>query len=508
MGDVVNFGGLRGRQPNRDARQQAASVRSHDDRAERAAELRKRLKVNRPMSWEDRTIIARGVWRWLDRLQSSGTATKAQTLRKAGIGSESDSTKHLGQYAFNPAHSNGGAGRLNKKPQKYVAILDAVAELSGTDRDIVLLDVFDATSLSASGVVRMAEPEFEELAARLRLIADAVAAKHGLQHYFKRVLRSGVCLKVSNEGEQTKAKPFEPDDIELESQDSFEPLDWPVILRRPCDDFQRHDGWGEVPLYPTLVLGRWDVGDECRFWHKEACDDDEDCSSSSSETVVRGQYSAEFRFCIVPSGPDLHPEAALRVVIGVRCSSPLSDPPDYEYVGPDFIVRGRVLSTSGILVGSRGEKNYMLRAESLELPDPMSRYFTSSNESQVDGCIFLPLTGIVAQDWFNLECGVHLSDYSVREQPLHVRTLGEALLNFPRNSCFSPFKMNTIASALDHCLTNNGQNNPLDLLDEHAGRLVRMFSNAELEECARRERELGRLDDRLRRMASQKPDVR
>ena len=90
--------------PKRPAPEQV-TAQNLRNRAQEAARLRRALeeKPSPMMAREDSITVAEALYALLGRIEQQQRIRKAKVLRAAGIGSEEDSTKHLGQYAIPPA---------------------------------------------------------------------------------------------------------------------------------------------------------------------------------------------------------------------------------------------------------------------------------------------------------------------------------------------------------------------------------------------------------------------
>jgi hypothetical protein len=188
---------LRDASPSTAAEQEA----QREERRQRCRVLIAKLEKNPVLSRDDQLEIATGVWRVLERVELQGRAKKAQIMRAAGIGAPGDSTKHLGQYAVNPAwpESRLRNVRLNKKPIPYLKLVQKAAELAGWNQDDTVLEVFSTISIAMLRRPRLADAAFEDLAKTLRDIGGAIAAKHDLQAYFKLLSRTGPTFGLSSE---------------------------------------------------------------------------------------------------------------------------------------------------------------------------------------------------------------------------------------------------------------------------------------------------------------------
>lgn len=484
-----------------------------EDRAlvtERVSALRELLKKNHSMSQADQLIASESVWRLLDRLESRGIK-KAQVLREAGLAKKEDSTKWLGQYAVNPdwPKDRKAASRLNKRPGRRVALIDTAARLAGTDPDEALLDVFGATSLAALDNVHSAAPEYEELARRLRDIAEAVSVKYDLQTYFQDLMRSGNQLVVANQAQETSWDKLAPDDVLMHFCKDGSDLDWPVSFRERTSDALLHDHATSIPPYPTLLLGEW-----CLPMGKPLvlCWDttDDPHHRKDGQCLFRGvlvcYHTAELRLCVVPIGPDLRPEAALRVKIGSELSTGRFIDEDGEthfiaFEGLNWVpsqeprdLYARVLS-NGYRMACR------LWSTENAVPPLVDQYFPLSRSRHRPACQFLPLTGTVVQDWFSLPAyDFRLQGWHHSRVPIHIRALGTPLFLRITADDFSPFQANTIAAGLDHCLSGSNGSNPLDLLDAQTEQLVGLFNTASTSARENRHVGIAQLDARLRRM--------
>ena len=491
MGEVVRLPRGSGQEAEAEARAQ---------RAARFEALERVLRARPLMGRADQLRVAEALWRLLHRAEQ-GNIRKAQVLRAAGIGTEADSTKHLSQYALDPSlpEVRKERARLNKRPHKYREIAEAAARLAGWDAREAVLEVFRETTLAGTRPGQDAAPEYEALARTLREIADAVAAKHGLQEYFREVAESKPNLRVLNdEDEDGPTNKLSPEDIDVYFDHKSDGLDWPISFHEGSGDRDLHDWGGSVPPYPTVVLGKWDVGDEFRICiESDAGTDGSGRATPENRTVIGGQYSAELRLCIIPEGPDMIPTGALRVASLFSCQrSWIEGELTGPFIGFDDLISHPDDDTEGSFGITSDKQNVWcrLRCVSGDEPDLIAQY----NLGRVRGCRFQPLTGQVCQDWLGIE--LYDCDWSPRERPLHVRVLGPALLDLEYLSGISPFPTDSIASALDRCLSGAGEWDLLALFDERAARLVELLADAQ--EDAKRSRSAGyrKLAARLRAM--------
>ena len=491
MGEVVRLPRGSGQEAEAEARAQ---------RAARFEALERALRARPLMGRADQLRAAEALWRLLHRAEQ-GNVRKAQVLRAAGIGTEADSTKHLSQYALDPSlpEVRKERARLNKRPHKYREIAEAAAGLAGWDAREAVLEVFQETTLAGTRPGQEAAPEYEALGRTLREIADAVATKHGLQEYFREVARSRPCLRVLyDEDVHGPTDKLRPQDIDVYFDEKSDGLDWPISFHEGSGDRDLHDWYGSVPPYPTIVLGKWNVGGEFRICiEPDAGTDRSGRAPPENRTVIGGQYSAELRLCIIPEGPDMIPTGALRIASLFSCvPSWIEDDRTGPFIGFDDQISHpdeEHESWSGIMPDKK-DVWCRLRRVSGDEPDLIAQYDLRRSR----GCRFLPLTGQVCQDWLGME--LVDSDWPPREKPLHVRVLGPALLDLEYLSGISPFPTASIASELDRCLSGAGEWDLLALFDERAARLVELL--ADTQEGAKRSRAAGyrKLATRLRAM--------
>ena len=328
MGEVVRLTGAGGQASEAEARAQSMARFEALERV-----LRDRPLMGRP----DQLRAAEALWRLLHRAELRNVR-KAQVLRAAGVGAEGDSTKHLSQYAVDPAwpEARKGRARLNKRPHKYREIAEAAAKLAGWDARAAVLEVFNETTLAGPRPGQEATPEYEALARTLREITGSVAAKHRLQEYFRTVARSKPALRVLNGDEETAKHRLEPEEIELYFDERSEILPWPISFDYESWDRQHHDCEGTVPPYPTVVLGSWQIGDEFEVRvESDECLRDGERGPSPVGGITSGSYFVELRFCVVPVGLDMQPMGALRVATSVRLENIYADGnPFGPVVGP------------------------------------------------------------------------------------------------------------------------------------------------------------------------------
>jgi hypothetical protein len=520
MGNVVGFPNSGRRDQNVDQEEQRRL------RRERASVLRSRLEAGHAMLPADQRVVAENLWRLLEHVKSRGIK-KAQTLGAI-------QPKHLGQYTINPSWSEDRKikARLNKKVKKYLSILDGAVKEAGLDADETLMDVFGGTSMDAPEGSGPAAPEYEDLARKLRDVADVVAAKHRLQDYFQRVARQGHVLAVQNDldaddvaerVDNGEPEWLSPDEIELGFVKSrWSSLDWPITFFEATREHQEFDEVRYLPPYPTVVLGAWQIGPGFAV-KVESETVPAGGEHGPFEGTTSGSDWMELRLCIVPVGAELRPTPALRVWTSVlvgdlRAGMPTPD--DYsdewtilrfagERIVPaptkqDDPERFFFNCQTGLAVPTNREIPVLLSRERKSLPFPISKYGKVSDlHHEAKLCQFLPITGAILEDW--LGHGPLLQGWHLSEIPTHVRVLGDALLEDIRTSEFSEFATGTIAADLDHCLHDT--HSPLARLDECAEKFVQLFEEASAAARISREKKVARLEARLRATRKESRDV-
>lgn len=142
----------------------------------------------------ERVRIARNLWLLLDRVEREHGVSKARVLHKAGQGGEGDSTKRLPRFALRPGLTEeeyrARASKLNRAVKGYVAIAEAAADLAGSRRDDLLLELLNGSPyLTASGDTPDVEPWYDRLSELLNLMGRVIARDHDLAGYFAFVAR-------------------------------------------------------------------------------------------------------------------------------------------------------------------------------------------------------------------------------------------------------------------------------------------------------------------------------
>lgn len=527
MGEILDFPGRRHDRARDDAAQAL--------RRERAAALREALDRNPAMGREDQILVAEALWRLLDRAERGSGIRKDRILREAGIGGADNPRKHLAQYALSPSVSSERRtkARLTKRPRPLLKIADAAARLAGWSVDETLLEVFDASSISAANSPRQAAPEFEELASHLRSIADTIAGKHDLQAYFRAVARAQVSLAVDEHAmdllDDKSEADIEPDEIELGFQERSGLLDWPISFRQRSEDKDYHDDLGTVPPYPSVILGDWEVGEQFPIGvASDTCPQEGEYGPSPFGGEAVGQYSAEIRFCIVPFGPEMQALPALRItpeltILPLRAEAALPDAyrsPDGSFEtlfdDPTEIIRfdnydtlptGKPVSVEATVIATGRRVRCLLTCDAAVVPAIISSTFDLSRidlfglQVPRQRCVFLPVYGTVCTDW--LSGSASSQTWYASDKTMHVRALGPPVLHNRDGSGFSVFQAGTIAAALDRCLSGKEGPDLIAMLDERAGRFKKLLAQAQGGAEQARERGYARLQARLRTMSGE-----
>lgn len=137
----------------------------------------------------ERVVVARNLWRLLDRIEREHGIAKARVVRAAGQGGEGDSTKRLWRFALRPdldeAAANARAKDLTQDVRKYAGIAEAAARLAGLPVDECLRDLLSGSPYVVfSDELPKVEPWAETLAGLLNAMGRAIARDHELAGYF------------------------------------------------------------------------------------------------------------------------------------------------------------------------------------------------------------------------------------------------------------------------------------------------------------------------------------
>jgi hypothetical protein len=522
MNNVIPF-------PDSDQKLTAEQVAMRENviRADHVRQLRIALTERPMMRPADQERVAQALHGLLQRVEQRHGVRKAKVLRQAGIGTNGDSTKHLSQYAIPSDLSRDEilrrSKRLRKKTAPYLAIAKAAAKLAALDEDDVLLEVFGQADFGArAGGTREPAPEFEELASRLRYIAEGIARKYDLTAYFHEVERAGVAPSPTGEcyERERESGPLALEEIEIRFQTAAEPYRWPIEFNQPSWEAEIE----ALPAYPSLVLGAWEIGSPfaVSVTAEMTAADGSACQVSGT---VQGHYTAELRLCIAPIGKEREATPAVQVRLSPTLS-PLhpvapagrhertleqhgeraltdADPiiifPEQGWcplkTGQSKVV-GRVAATNETIVCE-------ICVERDAIPDPFRGYFSdidsliSDHSFSSPSVRFLPITGVVCQDWFGFPHGEN--KYHTSERWLDERALGPALSEsftmFGYNYYFHKYPRDTLADELDVRLCNSSHGLDL-LLEAQAKRLRELFEEERSSVLEYRDAEWARVQER------------
>jgi hypothetical protein len=498
MGDLIRFPSNNGAKPTTNLSGSA-----------QASRLRKALgpQPGPVLSPTDQKTVAEALHKLLQEIEDKHHIKKAQVMREAGLGGEGDSTKHLSQYAIPPGAN---PARLRKKAGRYEKLAKVAAKLARLDESEVLLEVFGQASFWQMTGTREPEPEFEELANRLRLIMVAVARKHTLTAFFRDVKKGGGVATPNADcwrREVELGRQLAPHEIDVEFHFGHfgGPQIWPIEFDQPTCEAE--DGNGDhMPVYPSLVLGAWRFDPFPVTVFSQINDAGESVLPIS--WVVEGRSTIELRLCIVPIGKNLEATPALRVECTVALSSPGTDASPspiecgaattdcpssagspiltFPWQGMPPLKKGRSRTWGHNGVGDLVACEVVVETD--PIPSQFGAYFReehanpSEPASMAAGVRFLPIYGKVCEDWFGLET---LEDqYDPMQQRLANRALGVA--QWPGSEAPSTeFAFGTLADAVHRCLCD--PINGIDKQFEHQAEFLKRVYDAHLR-VAREER--------------------
>ena len=259
------------------------------------------------------------------------------------------------------------------------------------------------------------------------------------------------------------------------------PHDWPITFYKYNNDCRHHDQSETIPPYPSVILGIWRV-EESVLFHYDYEDDyspEGDLNPPCSRGTVDGEIEIELRLCIIPVGVELRAEAALRVTISVDLSIPILNSVSLK----GFFLKGFLPTSIPCSInycavdGDYSGQNYRVWRNTPSLVMPLEKYFVNRNTEFCRSCIFIPIKGVVLQDWLDRSDWFDAADLWWN-YPTHVRWLGCSILQTYCPDNFSPFKSNTIAAALYRCLFEVTAVNLFDLLERKCSQLVCLFEGA------------------------------
>ncbi len=469
------------------------------DRAERIRHLRNALEGHRTprLGTADGETVSRDLYKLLQRVEEERRIPKAEVLRKAGLAVAGDSTKHLSQFATPP---NRKPARLSKKVGPYARLAKAAAKLAGLDEDESLLEVFGGASFWQSTGTRQAAEDFVQLAERLRFVMEGVARECELTRLFEGVLKGGGALDISADcwrRAQEAGSLLAPEDIELEFDfGGFGgPQIWPIEFYQPTIEAENGDG-DHIPVYPSLVLGAWwldspipvsattEVPGAEDTWFRGRIIATFPVSVTTEMTeadgrvrpisgTVKGRHEVELRLCIVPIGKALEATPALRVQLSAALS-PLTSHSTASSNGSDtgpaetaschpaptpiltfpWEKMPPLRQGKSKVVGRSASGDRDVECE-IHIKDDVFPRFVKDYFSDADSLIgvrFLPITGLVCEDWFGFTTSQ--SHYDPMQMRLADREQGSAIaeLFLTRESPSAKFRFDTLADTIDRCL--------------------------------------------------------
>jgi hypothetical protein len=452
------------------------AAKKREARARDITRLRAVLNKNRPMPPDDQIIVAQALRDLLDRIERQYPIKKDDILREAGIGikSAADPRGHLSEYAIRkniPLEKV--PKRLRKKTGPYKAIAEAVARLAREDAGEILFEVFQGAGFWQQDVGPEAPPEFDELAWRLRLVAEGVSARYELSKFFREVEKAGVSPVVTSEPRQETndrlaekiAINFSSDsrDVDADSTTSF--LGWPIEQNQFTWLCRAEDG-GDLPAYPLVILGTWVIP----TWDLGAP------LPVSSERIAKGWPAVVLSFGIVPVGKERSATAVLRVDV---CAF-------IHFTGPKKLENGGTgFGTEDGFVPLRQGRvtlnNYDINIEHVPtLVPPFTHDHIELHASDTHwkrDILFLPINGTVCKDWLNFASQENLFHKYDRSVPHPA--LGEPLYVWcGLVAPFSSFGGDTLAGIVDAALCD--PTNGLDrLLEEQVKRLKDAFDESQ-----------------------------
>jgi hypothetical protein len=481
MADIVPFRASKTKPTPEDLAMRESQSRAN--RAELARQLRNELRPGSKrgpiMRREDQIAVAQALYGLLKRVEEHPGIPKRAVLIEAGIGNEKeDPTKHLSEYAIPPnlRPEERAKKRLCKNAKPYERIAKAAAKLAALDEDEVLLEVFGQADFWTRGGARKPASEFEELAFRLRFVAEGVAAKHNLTAFFRDVERARVVAAPSRECERREldgGRLLEPGEIEIEFfrwPFGFQ-WPWPIEFNQPSWEAEVEEQ-AAFPPYPSLVLGTWPLSNAFPV-SVVAEMRSTDGNARQVSGTTQGQYVVHLRLCIAPIGKQLRATLVLRVRLGATLS-PLQLPtwaaqgdeapmlifPTFDpgsNADAFWLLRPGQSKIVGHNAATNEEAACEVRIERDPIPSPFKGYFkdldrlTSDDESS-DGSQssdpalqFLPITGAICEDWFKFL--LNENQYNVMERSIAERALGMTFSGVPRG--YGPFDRSTLAAALD-----------------------------------------------------------
>lgn len=175
--------------------EEVAALRRRD-RDERKRRLSETLRQNQWLRGRaDRISVAQALNDLLVRVEAEHGISPARVLGE--VKPKKIAHKHKWDYAIPRKHRTSEEEetidkRLKKGTKPYLNIIDAIVALaSNLHKDDLLFEVFGQVEFRP-GATQEPEDEYDELAVRLRFVANAISEKYKLSEFFRDVERTGV----------------------------------------------------------------------------------------------------------------------------------------------------------------------------------------------------------------------------------------------------------------------------------------------------------------------------
>jgi hypothetical protein len=439
------------------------------DRDERKRQLSKALEQNQWLRRRaDRIAVAQRMNDLLISIEKEHGIRPSKILQATEKGIAS---KNKREYAIPKGLSPKEEERLDKRLKKgtrpYVNIINAVVKLAPKLRkEDLLFEVFGPPVEFQLGAAQEQDDGFEELASRLRFVADAVSARYDLSKYFRDVEKAGVSPNVAEEGPDQGTRKeivikFSSENKDTDGIPAEWYLGWPIELRQFTCVCGFEEG-GDLPAYPMVILGAWEVGGPFPV----------SVSVAQKDKSVEGRPVVVLSFCIVPTGKERSATPALRVDL---CASIFTERSGWA----------RTPLTPGRFTVGNYEINItnVPKLSSPFTPADIERHASAPHWRRPD-ILFLPIDDTVCRNWFKFEPGLgqHWDD----DRPIPHPDLWPSLcLDVGLLAPFSPFGADTLAGIVDAALWTGTLNG---LLEEQTKRLTEAFDASRKAAAELRER--------------------
>lgn len=211
-----------------------------DPRAQRADEHRRRklvgmhvwktLNSRHKLSREDRTFIARN----LDRAIRDLNASPEKLVSMAELGP--DGTKELYRLRL-PDGADPAKRRLRAHPRNYAKVIDAIAQLAGRNRSIVVDEITFGTSIHPQRAEKLEEAD--RYGRILQRLVNDVDKEFGLFQQFRDTLNEKLRC--------------------LESRSNLDHVGWPTLVGCVSSDLDPEEPKVESLGLPTSLLDAWAI---------------------------------------------------------------------------------------------------------------------------------------------------------------------------------------------------------------------------------------------------------